>query len=357
MDFIEDITWQGDPAVTVSDITTQGNYALTVNGAFNAASLNINGTDINNIFINAADLKNNIDSDYLIVNSNITTSNILIKNSLTQSGVENINFKGDLFTAGDINIGLNTDKNKKLFVGGTVISSSNITSNIDSININNSGFFTNVGDANIIGKLNALAISSNGIILNFNNYITSNLLYDFYYTNEGLYPPKNFNDANSTIITTFLNKSVYYDTITLNTDNINYGSGTYIIYSSSISDQDKRKINLFTDNIYDLCSWKNNNYLSNGYYANTNYIKDNYLGDWIIIKLPTPIILTKFIFTSENITNAPSLWRCYGSFDGVYFTEIIDASNDNIPLDIPNYTNKSYTKILSNFNILYDYIV
>ena len=156
MDFIEDITWQGDPAVTVSDITTQGNYALTVNGAFNAASLNINGTDINNIFINAADLKNNIDSDYLIVNSNITTSNILIKNSLTQSGVENINFKGDLFTAGDINIGLNTDKNKKLFVGGTVISSSNITSNIDSININNSGFFTNVGDANIIGKLNAL---------------------------------------------------------------------------------------------------------------------------------------------------------------------------------------------------------
>jgi len=357
MDFIEDITWQGDPAVTVSDITTQGNYALTVNGAFNAASLNINGTDINNIFINAADLKNNIDSDYLIVNSNITTSNILIKNSLTQSGVENINFKGDLFTAGDINIGLNTDKNKKLFVGGTVISSSNITSNIDSININNSGFFTNVGDANIIGKLNALAISSNGIILNFNNYITSNLLYDFYYTNEGLYPPKNFNDANSTIITTFLNKSVYYDTITLNTDNINYGSGTYIIYSSSISDdQDKRKINLFTDNIYDLCSWKNNNYLSNGYYANTNYIKDNYLGDWIIIKLPKPIILTKFIFTSENITNAPSLWRCYGSFDGVYFTEIIDASNDNIPLDIPNYTNKSYTKILSNFNILYDYI-
>ena len=140
MNFIEDITWQDDPSVIVSDITTQGNFALTVNGAFNAASLNINGTDINNIFINANDLRDNIDTDYLIVNSNITTSNILIKNSLTQSGVENINFKGDLFTSGNINIGLNTDKNKKLFIGGTVISSSNITSNIDSININNSGF-------------------------------------------------------------------------------------------------------------------------------------------------------------------------------------------------------------------------
>ena len=47
MNFIEDSTWQDDPSVVVSDITTQGSYALTVNGPFNAASLNVNGVDIN----------------------------------------------------------------------------------------------------------------------------------------------------------------------------------------------------------------------------------------------------------------------------------------------------------------------
>ena len=65
MNFIEDITWQDDPSVIVSDITTQGSYALTVNGAFNAASLNINGTDITNIFANANSLNSNINTNFL----------------------------------------------------------------------------------------------------------------------------------------------------------------------------------------------------------------------------------------------------------------------------------------------------
>jgi hypothetical protein len=77
MNFIEDATWQDDPSVIVSDITTQGSYALTVNGAFNAASLNINGTDITNIFANANDLNSNINTNFLRVN-NILYLNLFV---------------------------------------------------------------------------------------------------------------------------------------------------------------------------------------------------------------------------------------------------------------------------------------
>ena len=60
--------------------------------------------------------------------------------------------------------------------------------------------------------------------------------------------------------------------------------------------------------------WKNN-----GYYINTrtSYIQSDYLGDWIIIKLPNPIILTKFRFYRNNFNRAPALWRFYGSIDGI----------------------------------------
>jgi hypothetical protein len=71
MNFLQDTTWQDDPSVVVSDITTQGSYALAVNGAFNAASLSINGTDITNIFTKADDAKSNLSTDYLTVNSNL----------------------------------------------------------------------------------------------------------------------------------------------------------------------------------------------------------------------------------------------------------------------------------------------
>ena len=136
MNFLEDSSWQDDPSVIVSDITTTGTYALAVNGGFNATSLSINGTDITSIFTKAlTDGYSNIKTDYLIVNSNITTSNILINNSLTQIGIEDINFRGNLITSGNISIGSTDDYDKMLFIGGSIISASNITSNLNSINI------------------------------------------------------------------------------------------------------------------------------------------------------------------------------------------------------------------------------
>ena len=53
-------------------------------------------------------------------------------------------------------------------------------------------------------------------------------------TEERQYPPKLFNTFTTETTVIYLDQNpVYFQTITLNTDNITYGSGTYDIYSSS----------------------------------------------------------------------------------------------------------------------------
>ena len=184
-----------------------------------------------------------------------------------------------------------------------------------------------------------------------------------YYTEEREYPPKLYDSISTETTTTdILGKTSYKQILTLNT------SGNYIIYSSSKLTSDSRtKSLLFNKNLNDSINggfggaiWNTNSYEDiTGKYIGVNFIKNDYLGDWIILKLPVEIILTKFKFfnrynTSQDV-RAPGLWRCYGSIDGITFTEIIEASNDINCLTITNYSNGIYEKMLNN-NILYSYI-
>jgi hypothetical protein len=182
-----------------------------------------------------------------------------------------------------------------------------------------------------------------------------------YNTEEREYPPKLY-DSISTETTTndILEKITYKQILTLNNSNITYGSGDYIIYSSSkLTSNTITKSLLFNKDFNDSINedlWNTNNYENiTGNYIGNNFIKNNYLGDWIILKLPIPIILTKFKFYTSQDVKSPSLWRCYGSIDGITFTEIIEASNDINGLTITNYSNGYYEKTL-NINILYMYI-
>jgi hypothetical protein len=45
-----------------------------------------------------------------------------------------------------------------------------------------------------------------------------------------------------------------------------------------------------------------NQYNSSGVYNQSNFIVQGYIGDWVILKLPSPIILTKFNFIARNLT-------------------------------------------------------
>jgi hypothetical protein len=77
--------------------------------------------------------------------------------------------------------------------------------------------------------------------------------------------------------------------------------------------------------------WNYNTYTQpTGAYVGGAYIKIGYLGEWFILKLQSPIILSKFIFNIKSTFthNAPSLWRCYGSTNGSTWEEMVEASNN-----------------------------
>jgi len=179
---------------------------------------------------------------------------------------------------------------------------------------------------------------------------------------ERQYPPKLYTSSTPEVELIYMNQNpVYYETITLNTDNITYGSGTYELYYSS-SILGSRIKNLFNYILNDStphmgASRYNTSTGEYLYPTYSNYIVDGYFGDWLIIKLPNPIILTKYIIYNRPvfIERAPSLWRCYGSKDGVNYTEIQTGSNDLTALNITDYQSGFYEKILNQL-IEYQYI-
>ena len=168
---------------------------------------------------------------------------------------------------------------------------------------------------------------------------------------ERQYPPKSYTSSVNETPITFLGKTnVYFEIITLNQLDISYGSGDYFIYSSSTTlASTRQKMNLFNFNLTETTNsthFATNQYSGGGYnyptYSNS-IINDGYYGDWIIIKLPVSLILTKFRFyaRTESLTRAPGEWKCYGSSDGITFTEI-NAASQSTRLDVSYYANPYY---------------
>ena len=211
--------------------------------------------------------------------------------------------------------------------------------------------------------INASNIASSNIFLSKSGgTITSNLIINSGITTaERQYPPKTFNNSNAETITTFLGQSAYIQTITLNSTGITYGSGDYIIYSSTFIASMTLLFN-YSFSSGSAASWAYNQYNgANGLYLNANnkFIKNNYLGDWLIIKLPNPIILTRYTFypRGSSYSRLPGLWKFYGSVDGITFNEILEAHNDITRITDTYYsTNGFYEKTLaSTFNTPYLY--
>lgn len=181
-------------------------------------------------------------------------------------------------------------------------------------------------------------------------------------TPERQYPPKEYDTyieqtTNTGEILNVIPTTYYKEVITLNTDNITYGSGDYILFSSSTSQEvpTARKRNLFNNVLNNELGafWGNTgNYsITDGYYLlNNDCIKNDYKGDWLIVKLPVAIILSKYRFYPRTgvVIRCPSLFRFYGSNDGVNWIELIDASNDTNPLTLDNYSSGFYEKIFNN---------
>ncbi len=232
----------------------------------------------------------------------------------------------------------------------------------DSLNLNTG----NISGINYINVNNIIAdgrIKENNKFLDA-TYLTSNHIYNLsnVYSSERQYPPKLYTSTSTEDTTTLLNKLVYRNILYLDNNNITYGNGFYEVYSSSTYDTPTTKNKLFnfdTAETTDTPRWGISLYNSGtGDYQGDNSIDNIYYGDWVILKMPQPILLTRYrIYQNTQFPNrAPSEWKVYGSNDGITFTQITEA-HQLTRLLASDYTFYYYNKALATtFTTSYQYI-
>jgi hypothetical protein len=199
-----------------------------------------------------------------------------------------------------------------------------------------------------------MSLTSSGQLI-LNNPIT---------TAERQYPPKAYTSSTNEGVITFLGQSgMLSSTITLNPIGITYGSGVYEIYSSSrydVSNYQKRELFNYVTTTNEIGGhWAGGQYSSIGVYQGVAYIKPDYLGDFLVVKLPNPIILTKFRFYPRLGFNSriPGEFKFYGSMNNIDYTEITQASQITPRLTTNDIINGYYEKTLAaGFNTPYLYI-
>jgi len=199
-----------------------------------------------------------------------------------------------------------------------------------------------------------MSLTSSGQLI-LNNPIT---------TAERQYPPKAYTSSTNEGVITFLGQSgMLSSTITLNPIGITYGSGVYEIYSSSrynASEYQKRDLFNYATTTNEVGGhWASGQYNQFGIYQGVAYIKPDYLGDFLVVKLPNPIILTKFRFYPRINLNfrIPGEFKFYGSMNNIDYTEITQASQITPRLTNADIINGYYEKTLAaGFNTPYLYI-
>lgn len=294
-------------------------------------------------------------------------------NSLSLTSNNSTQIFGELLC--NSNLKLNQTNISNIFVASNLLSNININHGFLNSNITNQQYISNLKCDNLnlntgnINNINGIStneliasgkIKQNNILLD-NIYLNSNHIYNlsFNYTAEREYPPKAFTSVSPEGSVSLLGNLVYREILFLDTSIISYGSGFYEVFSSSTFDINTQKSKLFNYILADTINARFgiNQYNSGtGNYQGGSYIKNDYYGDWIIIKTPQPILLTKFRFyTGDTTTRCPAEWKCYGSSDGIIFNEISEGSQST-RLVFGNYSLGYYEKtIASTFTTQYNY--
>ena len=349
--------------MTVEDIETiiSDTISLNLGDVFNNASiLGITGLGVLTIITSL--LANTIYDQFLtsqlkelakMNNQNITEAQkTAYMEQIKQKAIENLNqFNIHLRSLNDTNGYINSNIQTQQYIKNLKCETLDLnTGNITNIN----GIVANELIAN--GK-----IKENNKFLD-TTYLTSNHLYNlaYTYTAERQYPSKLYNTTSSEDTVSLLGKLVYHQVLYLDNQTIAYGSGIYELYSSSSYDTPTTKNRLFNFNTSETTTsprWAISLYNSGtGNYQADNSIVSGYFGDWVIIKMPQPILLTRYRIyqRSDFPTKAPAEWKVYGSNDGITFTEITEASQTT---RLSSYTSGFYEKSLNpSFTTLYQYI-
>ena len=325
----------------------------------NASILGISGLGILGIVTGL--IGNILYSQYLTTQlkelSKMTNSNIpeaqktLVMDTIKQKAIDTLNeFNISFRSLNDINGSINCNILTQQYISNLKCDNLDLnTGNISGIN------YVNVNNIVADGK-----IKENNKFLD-TTYLTSNHIYNlaYNYTAERQYPSKLYTTTSTEDTVSLLGKLVYHQILYLDNQSIAYGSGFYELYSSSTYDTPTTKDKLFNFNTTETTTssrWAINLYNSGtGNYQGDNSIDNTYYGDWIIIKMPKEILLTRYRIyqRSDFPTKAPAEWKVYGSNDGITFTEITEASQTT---RLTSYTSGYYEKTLtSTFTTQYQY--
>ena len=139
-----------------------------------------------------------------------------------------------------------------------------------------------------------------------------------------------------------------------------YGNGVYeVSESDGTYDPSKTGFSAFNTSMSDRVHF--NNKYTNGVYNGSDYIVPGYLGDWIKIKLPRPIKLTRYGFKQRTtLQRAPGKYKLYGSNDGtnwdvlvhkrttVSYTQQISVANDYFEENINVNNQYQYFGLVAN---------
>ena len=133
--------------------------------------------------------------------------------------------------------------------------------------------------------------------------------------------------------------------------NQSYGNGVYETWESSYLAlvSEWKAFSAFKSS--DITGYHGgSNQYNDGTYDNTNYIKLDYKGDWLKIKLPYPIIMTKYGFKTRTGFNnrAPGQFIIYASNDNNNWTELVRKTQTI------EYVSGVFIENITN-NIFYNY--
>lgn len=158
------------------------------------------------------------------------------------------------------------------------------------------------------------------------------------YLIERMYPPiRNLTSSSHTI------------------SNEDYGNGLYETSQSESYDSISDGYSAFNTSM-DSGPHFNAKY-TNGIYNGSDFLVSDYIGDWITIKMPIDIKLTKYGFKQRTLTynnRAPGIYKIYGSNNGTNWTELVNKtttitySNDNFEESVITSQTYNYFGLVVN---------
>jgi hypothetical protein len=131
-----------------------------------------------------------------------------------------------------------------------------------------------------------------------------------------------------------------------------YGNGTYVVSASSYFNPSPLESPYYIFNNTSTGWTTLTQYGANGQYSG-GFSLGGYSGEWIKVKFPTRIKMTRYILQhgQYEVSRSPSVYKIFGSNDDVSWVEIV---NKSIPLIAANYVNNMFEESV-NYDNYYNY--